>query len=343
MLVRTIAENLFCSRPVLPNYRKFIHKVRRPHAAVIVNFHQFHEECGDFLAKGPSVHTNVEDFEHILLLLKRRFRVITLDGLVEHLVSGQPLDEDSVAITIDDGYANNFTLGLPVLEKLKIPATLFIATGYIGTRLPLPMDKLDFLLRNTSHATLDWKPLGANSVLLDSDSARREVNGELGKILKGMPEPEMWGAFDELARILEVDLERSSADMLNWSQVRKIADAGIAIGSHGVSHVCMTRMPKEKARQELIDSKKCIEDKLGRPVRHFAFPNGMAEDFNDELRAEVTRAGYRSTASVERGLNIPGITDALNLKRIGLVGSPKQTLLYMERLLRRAVRSSKYG
>ena len=61
---------------------------------------------------------------------------------------------------------------------------------------------------------------------------------------------------------------------LNWEQITEIKDKGHEIGSHGVSHQSMRNMSQSDINQELQQSKKIIETKLGEVINYFAFPFG---------------------------------------------------------------------
>ena len=82
---------------------------------------------------------------------------------------------------------------------------------------------------------------------------------------------------------------REERVMLNWDEVRKMARNGITIGSHSHTHPILSRMPIQKAKEEILESKKIIEENLSIKVKHFAFPNGKQDDFNEELRTIVRR------------------------------------------------------
>lgn len=55
-------------------------------------------------------------------------------------------------------------------------------------------------------------------------------------------------------------------------------DPLVTIGSHGVTHDILKGMPQEKQRAELLDSKKHLEEILGRPMRYFAYSHGQYDD-----------------------------------------------------------------
>ena len=78
--------------------------------------------------------------EQLAGLLDRRFVPARLDDLLDARLCGEPIDSRAFAVTIDDGYLNNLTAALPVFEALNIPATLFVATGYLGSPAPYPFD-----------------------------------------------------------------------------------------------------------------------------------------------------------------------------------------------------------
>lgn len=79
---------------------------------------------------------------------------------------------------------------------------------------------------------------------------------------------------------------------LDWDQIRGMQDV-FDIGSHGVSHRIMTKIPREEAKQEIRDSKTILERELGHEVAAFSYPNGSIADYDDDLEKTVIDAGYR--------------------------------------------------
>ncbi|NNJ24548.1 hypothetical protein LzC2_06060 [Planctomycetes bacterium LzC2] len=73
-------------------------------------------------------------------LLSRGYRAVRLEEVLDRIAAGEPADPKSFVVTIDDGYLNNLTQGLPIFEELRVPVTLFVATGYVGTPCPYPFD-----------------------------------------------------------------------------------------------------------------------------------------------------------------------------------------------------------
>ena len=100
---------------------------------VIVYYHRLGE--ADVLTKAP------EDFRAEMAYLKAHYQCLTLGQLHELLASGKPIRRKTVAVTFDDGYQDNFTLAFPELMRQQVPATFFVATGYMGTDRIFPHDR----------------------------------------------------------------------------------------------------------------------------------------------------------------------------------------------------------
>jgi len=88
--------------------------------------------------------------------------------------------------------------------------------------------------------------------------------------------------------------------LMDEAQIREWLAAGHEIGSHTRTHPHLTRLPPEEAREEIVASKKKLEDRFGVAVEHFCYPYG---DWNPAVRDLVAAAGYRSACTTEPGVN----------------------------------------
>ncbi|HXH02171.1 MAG TPA: polysaccharide deacetylase family protein [Candidatus Competibacteraceae bacterium] len=333
MTQRLLAGALYHGRLWAPYFRLRGQR-RRPASAVLFTFHRIVDAHTPYLFKGPTVQTPVAWFERLMAGLRRYYDMVSLDQVVQHLESGQPFARDCVAVTFDDGYEDNYRLALPILRRYGIPATVFLATGFIGTGRWLWMDRLEQALLQTCRPHLELEPLGLPGRLpLAGLVRRRQANLRLSAHLKTLAPPALEAALAALEQALAVDPGRYRRTMLTWEEVRALARAGVDIGSHGVSHVILTQMPRDQALAELESSKTRLEAELQRPVRHFAYPNGRAEDFDETLCAAARGLGYRSVSTCIWGRNTPSETDTFALRRIGIGGDLPICLLRVERLL----------
>ena len=120
--------------------------------AVVLGYHRvvadFEREVS---SSSPSMLVSRAMLERHLDWLARRFQVVSLDELRSRLEGGSRGDRPIAAITFDDGYRDVYEQAFPLLMRKGLPATVFVATDYVGTEGVLPHDKLYLLLERASH------------------------------------------------------------------------------------------------------------------------------------------------------------------------------------------------
>lgn len=261
--------------------------------------------------------------------LAKHYRCVALEEAVSLLGSDRCLPPYSVVVTFDDGFRNNLRYAVPILRQCGIPATIFVTTGHVenGTRL-LWTERVGRLLGRAAvpqTVTLagDRKPL----TLSFRTAAEREQARRLALTwLKGLPS----GQRDEAIRALEhqVRPDDSNPDgaaapdvdrytFLNWTDTRELARGDVTIGSHTVEHPILSSLDDESRKREVVESKRQIEQQLGRPCTLFSYPNGTADDFDDRDKANLRKAGYVAALTQIGGLNDKR-TDPFALRRLNI-------------------------
>ncbi len=281
----------------------------------IINYHSFVERIDGAMETHPCVTQRIDVFREELRFFKRVFDLITLDELPAVLREGRRGRRPVLAVTVDDGFRNNYELLFPVLREEGVRVTIFLATGPIDGRGPLWVDRLAAMIRETREETIEMPEVaGGGRRALDSVRARRTVYGELVGRLKDVE----GGTRRRVLEAIEERLGRPRhlPEMLTWGQVRRMRAEGIVFGAHTVTHPILTRIPHEEACREILESKQRIEEELGEPVRHFAYPNGRPEDFNEALREYCREIGFETVSTCTYGVN-RGEEDLMALKRIG--------------------------
>ncbi len=198
-----------------------------------------------------------------------------------------PLEEGVryVGVTFDDGYLDNFTLAYPVLQKYGLPATIYLATSLIGSEGRTWTDQIEHALLQTQREYFSLPELyGGKKISIRKKEEKRAICIELASKLKAVLDKRRKEILKDIFEILGVNGSAPSKSdprmMLNWDEVRKMAGNGITFGSHGHTHPILSRMPIEKAKEEIFSSKKAMGENLGMEVKHFSFPNGREEDFS---------------------------------------------------------------
>ena len=245
----------------------------------------------------PSIPV-LEEFSWQMEILARHFNPLSLSDALLMMDEGR-LPERAACVTFDDGYADNESVALPVLQKWGVPATVFVATGFLnGGRMW--NDTVTESIRSLAGNSLDLEELGLGRYSLATIFEQREALNEVLTTIKH------WSPDD---RIQAVNIIESKADrlpvnlMMTENQVRSLDKNGIEIGGHTVSHPILATLDAKSAWNEIKQNKEELEILLGKPIRYFAYPNGrLGQDYTLTQRDMVKRAGYQAALSTHKGV-----------------------------------------
>jgi peptidoglycan/xylan/chitin deacetylase (PgdA/CDA1 family) len=215
-----------------------------------------------------------------------------------------------VAVTFDDGYLDNLTTALPILERHAIPATIFVIGNGVGrTREfwwdalqrallsgPLP-EQLDFPFGIGPHTySLTERPGDPAFVpgwRADFDPAvtpRQQLFRALWDAVVVLEPAEQDDAVDHLldwaGQPASVPATRGAVDEAQFAQLA--AHPLVTIGSHTLDHPSLTDLSPERQAAQIREGRRTVEELVGRPVTRFSYPYGR---FDDTARAAVRETG----------------------------------------------------
>jgi peptidoglycan/xylan/chitin deacetylase (PgdA/CDA1 family) len=250
-------------------------------------------------------------FDELCGWLTAWFNVLPLDQAALHMQSGT-LPARAACITFDDGYADNYHVAMPILQRHGLMATFFIATGFLdGGRMW--NDTIIEAVRACRAAVLDLSTLGLGRHVLGTVTAQQAAITSLIGHIKYRPGAERIGLTEEIARLANLQLPQKL--MMTSAEVKAMRQAGMQIGAHTVSHPILARLADDEARQEIDGSKLFLEDLLGERVGLFAYPNGKpGEDYSPATVEIVRSLGFDAAVSTQWGASGTG-DDLLQIKR----------------------------
>jgi len=242
------------------------------------------------------LHIPADRFEEHLRILARDWHPIALADFVDAIEAGSPLPQRSVIVTFDDGYRNFLTVGLPLLRKHGVPATLFVLTGRSGRMWE---DEIELAVERTSAAAVRWNgfELPLRSIAEKHRALATIVAGfERSGPARGRGIADF---LDQLGRggASEEDDDR---DLLSWEEIAVIRRAGFEIGSHADRHGPLTERPLEEVKNALLSSRQELERRLGAGRYALAYPYGA---WNPLVAAEARAAGFCCALIGRPGLN----------------------------------------
>jgi peptidoglycan/xylan/chitin deacetylase (PgdA/CDA1 family) len=281
---------------------------RQP-AFQVLMYHRVNDDGDPFFPALP-----VPVFEAQIRYLARTYTVHTVEELAERMKRGR-IPRDAIAITFDDGYRDNLTQAAPILARHALPATIFLATAHIGSRRRLWFDEVAQAFKTTraDAAVLPW-----GRVTLRAEAERVAALDEAWARLKRAPEASF---SDTLDRVLDAlapfDRDGGPANgMLDWEEVDALSKFGFTLGAHTATHPILSRVSAARARREIEESRDTIRAQTGRTPVAFAYPNGGAADYTDEVASFVRDAGFTCGVTTRFGSNTAA-TSPWQLRRGG--------------------------
>lgn len=238
--------------------------------------------------------------ESELAFLASRFDVVPLSRI--HAPAGA---RRRLALTFDDGLRNNVTVAYPILRRLGLPATFFVCPGLVNRRRWL------------------WNHEARERLRALEPGALRSLAGDCGAPAGLEPFVDWMKTLrigereriEELVRLATPGFapgaaQREAFDIATWDELRTLDPRIVTIGSHTMTHPILPSVSHSRAAWEMAESRRQIEDRLGRPATLFCYPNGDL----DEGAVELARAHYDLAVTVEPGGVRPG-ADRMRLPR----------------------------
>lgn len=220
---------------------------KRHYAVPIIMYHYFDPKS----LSTDKLNVKPASFERQARFLKtHNYNVVPLERIARMIRDNEKIPPKTIAITMDDGYKNNYTHAFPILKKYALPATIFLIVN---------------------------------------------------------------------------EIDRPQNDRLGWNEIKEMQDSGlVTFGSHTLGPEPLINIKSEaELKRQIFDSKMVLEERLGRKVSTFSYPEGF---FDDKIRKLVTEAGYDLAVAVMPGKSYPG-NDVFALKRLMI--SPSSDNLFI--------------
>jgi peptidoglycan/xylan/chitin deacetylase (PgdA/CDA1 family) len=254
-----------------------------------------------------------KNFEEHLKVIRKNYNPISLSDLYD-CRTRKRIPDKSVIITFDDGYKDNLMHACPLLEHYQIPATVFVTTGFIGSKRELWWDDLERLILVSDEMPKElavtigskrysWKiPPQSASILMHRawnvsekiiPSERFTVYKDLHALLRPLNTFEQDEILYDISK--QVGVLREGRDdylICDSQEIIKLArSAYVAVGSHTVTHPVLSGVSRDVLFNELIMSKRMLEDFIQKPVTCFSYPFGSLCDIGHSWKV-VKNVGY---------------------------------------------------
>jgi peptidoglycan/xylan/chitin deacetylase (PgdA/CDA1 family) len=283
---------------------------RRLAGGVRVLIVSYHRPTSDFATDAraalSSLLVSTVTLRRQLEQLAREREIVSLDDACRRLATPPSRlppggrEPDVAVVTFDDAYVDVHRLALPILRDLRIPAIVYVPTGFVGTERRLLHDRLYAVLGELWRRRLSPRAAGLAEplqVLLDA-CAGPGPGSTLDQLIASVPHDQLQALADGAERRLgmhEGDLPEGSR-VMSWDDLRALRAAGVELGGHTVNHAALSNVSPDRARAEIRGCSDDLAARLGEAPRHFAYPNGY---YTAGARQALRDYGFFSAATTE--------------------------------------------
>ena len=277
---------------------------------------RYHAVCGPegFAYAEPGICVTPSAFQRHVAYLTSEYRVLPLPEAVCYLRQGKTLPPNAVAITFDDGYADNLAAAR-VLGRHGATATFYITTSCLAGDTPFWPSEIRQLVLRIEGPEIRLKSAGVEIVVrCATDPERRLAIRALAKTFKANAIPVREALRQELREL--AGGSGVASPMLTWGAVREMHEMGMTIGAHTMTHPNLPNAGPADAWLEISGSKARLERELGVAPTMFSYPNGGAERYlTPEVASLVRQAGFEASTTSRNGFAGPA-SDLYALERV---------------------------
>ena len=287
--------------------------VTHPAGAIVLMYHSISDGSADAHVD-PVNRLPLAVFERQMAFLSEHRRVLPLATLVELTSRGESPPAGTVCITFDDGYLDNLTVAAPVLARHRLPATLYLATGYVQRNETQWADVLHSLLQRRTVQRLSVPELGLPSADLASDAQAAAARKLLHRGLLVAEHAQRAQCLLEIERQLRPEGTMPRLTM-NWDEARALLSRHprFEVGGHTQDHIDLRTHTGEVAQRQIDGCAADLRRELGVEPQHFSFPYGR---WCDSTRALVRDGGWRSAMGAGHDVRIGRDSDRFAMARI---------------------------
>jgi peptidoglycan/xylan/chitin deacetylase (PgdA/CDA1 family) len=276
------------------------------------------------------------NFEQQLQVLQQSGHVIPLEDLAKG-VKNNSLKRNSISITFDDGYIDNYQVAKPLLEKYGLPATFFITSGNVGQAKEFWWDELEHLILFTEDLPAAISVEIAGTYIEYDLSEEAHLNKELREkhvywkacedappTLRGEIFYKLWELIKPLTPAAQQEqlvklrtwakatgAARQDYISVSEDQLLELSQQQLfTVGAHTKSHVALAFHPEQTQEQELLENRKFLAEVIGQEVSLLAYPYG---NYNEDTVAIADMVNFAAAFTTEE----KPVTKRSHLHRLG--------------------------
>ena len=260
---------------------------------------------------------DIKLFKDQIEYFNNEFNVITMEDMLLAIYNKANLPKNSLLLTFDDGYLDNYTNVLPILKEYNMQGSFFISSKTFVENKVLDVNKIHFILASKDEKLIcedifkllnyyrgeNFK-IPENKVLYDKLTNRtsRYDNKEvvfIKQLLQNELEESLRNIIaDKLFKsIVGVNEEAFAKELyMNYDQIKFMKKSGMYIGIHGYSHEWLGKLKKESMINDINKGMEALDEVIDKNTLVINYPYGS---YNDDVIEHSKKIGCKAGVSTE--------------------------------------------
>jgi len=272
------------------------HQLRNRNSLTVVMFHRVLAPSDPrYREADPEWTMKTDSFDQCLQFFQKHYNIVSAEQVFAAIRGEKPLPPRSLLVSFDDGWADTAQYALPILDKRKVPALIFVAGSAIGQPFPFWQERVFHFLAGNQDGISQLKILLLkHGISIEEEMEIQSGEAKIRAIIKQLErfDPAL---LDSATRTLPICT--SPAAMLNHQELLVLAQ-NHCIGGHGMTHQPLAKAGD--ANHELRASQETLSQLLGRTVESMSFPHGS---YSDSIIKKSLKNRYKYLFSSESCLH----------------------------------------
>ncbi len=293
----------------------------RPTTAVVLAYHSVsRDRRGQAFCVNPGITTEAERFRDQMKLLRQHYRPITLDDIAAWLRDGKPLPRRGVAVTFDDGFADNAEVAAPIMEESGIYGAFYLTVDSVAQQELPWFCRVEYLFRRAEREKRILRsPDDSEQWKMDDPAQYRAAYVRWAYPCARLSGDGQRKHLESVETLFGDRLDSATAPrMMTFEQARELRRRGHIVGNHTLSHANMAHVSPEDLRREIVGADEILSKELGEKVEHFSYPHPCLQpQWNEASLALTEELGYRTAVLTQHG-TVTKKTPPLSIPRLCL-------------------------
>ncbi|MFN3234079.1 MAG: polysaccharide deacetylase family protein [Gammaproteobacteria bacterium] len=223
-------------------------------------------------------------------------------GLDEIPISIAKRRKKWIALTFDDGYRDNLTLAYPILKEYQVPFAIYVTNSFPNHTAILWWYLLEELLLTRDSIAFDFHGQGV-IYACKTNLEKQQTFSAIRKLILREQYDHQVQTIKQIFSQFYDDLTAKTRELaLSWDEIIEASkDPLVTIGAHTIDHLALSKLSEGELHRQLLQSRQELEEKLGSPIRHFAYPYGSKHEASLREFQYAREIGFETAVTTRPG------------------------------------------